>query len=43
MPMFAYKVGGWVWQNAYVITRITKKDLGEFALFEFQMPGYKDN
>ena len=29
---FAYKVGKWVWQNAYVITRITKKDqmdLGE--------------
>ena len=42
MLMFAYKVGGWVWQNAYVITRITKKDqmdlgerLHEFALFEF--------
>ena len=42
MLMFAYKVGGWVWQNAYVITKITKKDqivigerLHEFALFEF--------
>ena len=27
MLTFAYKVGGWVWQNAYVIIRITKKDL----------------
>ena len=42
MLTFAYKVGGWVWQNAYVITKITKKDqivigerLHEFALFEF--------
>ena len=32
MLTFAYKVGGWVWQNAYVITRITKEgqmDSGE--------------
>ena len=42
MLMFAYKVGGLVWQNTYVITKITKKDqivigerLHEFALFEF--------
>ena len=25
MLMFAYMVGGWVWQNAYVINRIIKK------------------
>ena len=25
MLTFAYKVVGWVWQNAYVITRFTKK------------------
>ena len=32
MLTFAYQVDGWVWQNTYVITRITKKDqmdLGE--------------
>ena len=39
MLMFAYKVGGWVWQNAYVITRITKKRFPEkgqidLAIFE---------
>ena len=28
MLMFAYKVGGWIWQNAYVITRIAKKEKG---------------
>ena len=26
MPMFAYRMGGWVRQNAYVIIKITKKD-----------------
>ena len=42
MLTFAYKVGGWVWQNAYVIIRITKKDqselterLHEMAIFKF--------
>ena len=27
MLMLAYKVGGWVWKNAYVITRITEKEV----------------
>ena len=25
--MLACKVGGWVWKNAYVITRITEKEV----------------
>ena len=44
MLTFAYKVGGWVWPNAYVTIRITnflkkylidlRESLPEFALFE---------
>ena len=40
MLMFAYKVGGWVFQNAYVIIRITEKDgihLGERLLLDFEV------
>ena len=34
MLMFAYKVGGWVWQNAYVVTRIAKKREGNSEMKE---------
>ena len=42
MITIAYKVGGWVWRNAYVIIRITKNEIPEkdqidLAIFEVQI------
>ena len=39
MLMLAYKLGGWVCQNTYVIIRITEKDQidrGERLLLDFE-------
>ena len=32
LVMFAYMVGEWVWQDAYVIKKITKKIISEFFI-----------